>query len=315
MTPGKILNNCNILYVKQFPLVILTILLALNFALLFAIIPDKSEVYALPRGSVSGSFPIAGVGGGFLGYPGLPGPGGLPTFGDNFLAKGGAVTTSDSTTSTQQASLHPYRLGANSGGTSNYLRPGVTNYHCTGYGVSINPCNPVDSCLVNPCPMPQCVIEPCPPPYGRIILGDNIQSSSSLTVNNIQRETSSSGNSAPSIVVEQSQPSQTFTQQPASIPRTVSVPIADAGADINANSSDFVVLDGSRSYDTAGYPLSFLWTQLSGPQVVSLSGVNSYKATFTAPNVNQTTILSFRLIVNDGVHDSAPSYVSVTVKP
>ena len=133
---------------------------------------------------------------------------------------------------------------------------------------------------------PTVVVHPsnCPPPSSG--------SSNSLTVNNVQ-SSSSSGSSTTS--------------------QTTVTPVANAGSNQNAHSSDQVTLDGTKSYDPKGHPLAFSWLQLAGGPVVVMSSDNKAKPTFTAPLVTNTTNLTFQLIVNNGNADSNPSYVSVTV--
>lgn len=88
-------------------------------------------------------------------------------------------------------------------------------------------------------------------------------------------------------------------------------PIADAGVDLTvyAGGSGFatVQMDGSASYDPDGLAIqSYTWTYSVGPQNYTATGVNP---TLLLP-VGQHTI---QLIVSDGVHDSDPDFVLVTV--
>ena len=87
-----------------------------------------------------------------------------------------------------------------------------------------------------------------------------------------------------------------------------SVPVANAGTNITLNSRGQVVLDGSGSYDSDGDQLTYRWTV--SDQV--LTGVNPV---YTAPYVELTTIFTVTLIVNDGKTDSAPSQITITVRP
>ncbi len=94
----------------------------------------------------------------------------------------------------------------------------------------------------------------------------------------------------------------------------VNTPVAIAGPDQIVNESSLVTLNGAGSFDPENDPLSFAWTQIAGPSV-TLSLSNSANSTFTAPAVGAGgATLTFHLIVSDGLHDSAPATVNVTVK-
>ncbi|MDM8522659.1 PKD domain-containing protein [Desulfococcaceae bacterium HSG8] len=76
-------------------------------------------------------------------------------------------------------------------------------------------------------------------------------------------------------------------------------PVADAGADQNANEGDTVTLDGSGSGDTDGHILSYLWRQIGG-KTVTLSDTTAVNPTFTAPEtVLNSLSLTFELMVTD----------------
>ncbi len=76
-----------------------------------------------------------------------------------------------------------------------------------------------------------------------------------------------------------------------------------------------VTLDGSKSYDPDGKKITYSWLQLAGGPIVLLSNDNSVKPTFEAPQVTESTTLTFQLIVNNNNAVSNPSYVPVTVEP
>src|SRR5262249_40088158 len=75
-----------------------------------------------------------------------------------------------------------------------------------------------------------------------------------------------------------------------------------------------VALDGSGSTDPNGDPITYLWSQTSGP-VVTLSSTTAQKPTFTAPTVTTSTDLVFSLVVNDGSLSSTAATVRITVNP
>jgi hypothetical protein len=102
-------------------------------------------------------------------------------------------------------------------------------------------------------------------------------------------------------------------------------PVANAGQDQRVPSGAIVSLDASLSTDDDKDVLTFHWRQVSGPSV-ELSDARATHPTFTAPKVQEETIMVFELMVNDGspkheVHpscesgDSKPAKVTVTVDP
>ncbi|RMF77239.1 MAG: hypothetical protein D6744_11535, partial [Planctomycetota bacterium] len=75
-----------------------------------------------------------------------------------------------------------------------------------------------------------------------------------------------------------------------------------------------VTLDASASYDPdIEDDLSFEWKQIDGPQV-ELSDPTAAKPTFTSPDVQEPTDLTFEVSVSDGEHVSTDT-VTVTVNP
>jgi len=87
-------------------------------------------------------------------------------------------------------------------------------------------------------------------------------------------------------------------------------PVANAGANQAVQVSSTVQLDGSASSDPGGNPLTYQWTQTSGP-TITLSSNTAVKPTFTAPA--SATSLTFQLVVNDGQVNSSPATVTITV--
>jgi glucose/arabinose dehydrogenase len=86
-------------------------------------------------------------------------------------------------------------------------------------------------------------------------------------------------------------------------------PTANAGADQSVNLNASVTLSGSGS-DPEGLPITYAWTQVSGP-AVALSGAVTASPIFAAPAMAAS--LTFQLVTNDGAQNSAPDNVVVTV--
>ncbi len=77
-----------------------------------------------------------------------------------------------------------------------------------------------------------------------------------------------------------------------------------------------VSLDGSASFDPQALPLTYSWTQVSGPKV-TITGATTANPTFVAPNVGngagpQSVVLA--LTVSNGFIVSTPAQVTITVQ-
>ncbi|MEM6746100.1 MAG: hypothetical protein AAF608_01630 [Pseudomonadota bacterium] len=95
-----------------------------------------------------------------------------------------------------------------------------------------------------------------------------------------------------------------------SVPDVNTPPTVSAGADQSAVEGQNVVLSGSVT-DPDETP-TVLWTQLSG-SAVALQNANTNTASFTAPTVVGSEVLTFRLTANDGTNAAVSDDVSVTV--
>lgn len=92
-------------------------------------------------------------------------------------------------------------------------------------------------------------------------------------------------------------------------PGGAALPVANAGPDQTVDENALVTLDGSGSMGNA---LSLTWSQLAGPSV-ALDLTDPEHPTFSTPFVNMDQTLTFQLIVNDGLNDSDPDTVDITV--
>ncbi|PVV13202.1 MAG: hypothetical protein B6D77_04600 [gamma proteobacterium symbiont of Ctena orbiculata] len=122
-------------------------------------------------------------------------------------------------------------------------------------------------------------------------------SSDTSSTNSNDQDTPSTGDETPPAAEE---PTQTNQQPNASISATQSV-----------TSGETVTLDGSGSSDPDGDALNFIWSQTQGASI-SLGDLANPTLSFIAPTVQQTTIYSFQLQVNDGeLSDTAAVTISV----
>lgn len=65
--------------------------------------------------------------------------------------------------------------------------------------------------------------------------------------------------------------------------------------------------------DPEGQPLTWVWTQVSGPEV-TLGDATTATVVFVAPQVDAETTLTLQVVANDGSLSSAPAVVEVVVK-
>jgi K319-like protein len=89
------------------------------------------------------------------------------------------------------------------------------------------------------------------------------------------------------------------------------LPVAKAGPDQIVPEGSGVTLNGSESKDPEGQALIYTWTQVGGPTVRLMPA--GPRAMFNAPDVDEETVLTFKLQVRDAEEDSGEDTVSVSV--
>jgi tetratricopeptide (TPR) repeat protein len=91
-------------------------------------------------------------------------------------------------------------------------------------------------------------------------------------------------------------------------------PVANAGISQTVNQGEITSLDGSKSNDPDGGPLTYTWRQTGGPSV-TLNGDDKPIATFTTPrDISSDTDLTFELIVRDSINATDTANVKITEK-
>ncbi|TKG93483.1 choice-of-anchor D domain-containing protein [Puteibacter caeruleilacunae] len=90
-------------------------------------------------------------------------------------------------------------------------------------------------------------------------------------------------------------------------------PIAIIGEDQSVGPNTLIQLDGSKSYDPEGKPLTYTWTSSSFR--VKFSDCHCAKPTFMTPDDNSKHFLIISLVVNDGEQDSEKASIKVIVDP
>ena len=90
------------------------------------------------------------------------------------------------------------------------------------------------------------------------------------------------------------------------------LPVAHAGADFSVDEGQDAMLSAAGSNDPDGGALGYDWQQTAGPAVI-LDGDDTAAPSFTAPQVNADTPLTFRLTVTDSAGATATDSVTVTV--
>jgi hypothetical protein len=88
------------------------------------------------------------------------------------------------------------------------------------------------------------------------------------------------------------------------------IPVASAGPNQSVALNTRVTLDGSKSTDVDGNPLTYSWqfTTIPAGSAATLSGANTVSPTFT---VDEPGKYIAQLVVNDGMNNSNPSSVTI----
>ena len=92
-------------------------------------------------------------------------------------------------------------------------------------------------------------------------------------------------------------------------------PTADAGADQTVDEDTTATLDATGSSDDDGSIASYAWTQTGSGPSVTLLDTSAAQPTFTAPDVDSATDLTFEVTVTDDDGASDTDSVTVTVEP
>ena len=151
--------------------------------------------------------------------------------------------------------------------------------------------------------------------YGTFVLAEN--GAWTYTLDNVDPDTNalSAGASTTDVFTVASAADPSATQVVTiTITGANDAPVADAGVAQTVTARDPVTLSGSSSDPDTGDLLSYEWAQTGGESVM-LSSTAAATPTFTAPDVDTATELTFTLVVSDGDLDSLPSTVMVTVSP
>lgn len=90
-------------------------------------------------------------------------------------------------------------------------------------------------------------------------------------------------------------------------------PIANAGSDQSVEIGDTVTLDPNSSSDPDGDDLTYAWSLLNASGITLTDGAVSNTKQFTAPNVAQTTTITFELTVTDSEGLSNSDTVNIQI--
>ena len=92
-------------------------------------------------------------------------------------------------------------------------------------------------------------------------------------------------------------------------------PVARAGADQRVAANTTVTLDGTKSYDPHGRPLTYPWAQSGGTPTLTLTGSDTTKPSFTIPGSREGLTFSFDLTVSVPSGANSLDTVTITSEP
>jgi len=97
------------------------------------------------------------------------------------------------------------------------------------------------------------------------------------------------------------------------VPEPNKAPTAVTASNFSADENTQVTLDASASTDTDGTITSYSWTQTAGSPTVEINTPTAVTASFTAPEVTESTILTFELLVTDNEGASATDTIQISI--
>jgi len=99
-------------------------------------------------------------------------------------------------------------------------------------------------------------------------------------------------------------------------PPTNNPPTAEAGGPYSVQGNSTVQLNGTGSSDPDGDTLSYSWTITNDPTgAATLTNASTATPTFHAPAVGNTTVVTVRLVVDDGHGHPDDDTATVTIQP
>jgi len=98
------------------------------------------------------------------------------------------------------------------------------------------------------------------------------------------------------------------------IPEPNQAPTAVTANNFTVDENTVVTLDGSSSSDSDGTISSYSWFQTAGSPIVAINNPVSSNASFTAPEVTESTNLTFKLMVTDNEGETATDTIMISIQ-